>query len=166
MSEEKTGAKQAAAYPLRMPSEMREKLQARADAAGRSLNHEIVEILKKSVGPPPEVPRGLHQIVEAATTGTGESIEEAAVRLVVQGIQFEPARRVAEARTAAERYRVVALQELLASTNERLGELLRYLATVRDMDADRLADVVRHREAVIRQMGQLDLTALRAGAHP
>ncbi|MCP3713560.1 Arc family DNA-binding protein [Paraburkholderia sp. CNPSo 3274] len=165
MSDEKTGAKQAAAYPLRMPPELRQDLQDCADAAGQSLNTEIVERLKKSVVPP-KVPKGLQQIVEAATLGTGESLEEAAVRLVVQGIQSEPARKAAEARMAAERYRVVALQELLASTNAQLGELLRYLATVRGVDAERLADVVRHREAVIRQMGQLDLSALRAGVHP
>ncbi|MEQ0776161.1 Arc family DNA-binding protein [Paraburkholderia tropica] len=165
MPDDKTGAKQAAAYPLRMPPELRQNLQDCADTAGHSLNNEIVERLKKSVVPP-KVPKGLQQIVEAATLGTGESLEEAAVRLVVQGIQSEPARKVAEARMAAERYRVVALQELLASTNAQLGELLRYLATARGIDAERLADVVRHREAVIRQMGQLDLTALRAGAHP
>jgi plasmid stability protein len=158
MSDEKTGAKQATAYPLRMPSELREKLQARADAAGRSLNHEIVEILKKSVGPPPEVPRGLHQIVEAATTGTGESIEEAAVRLVVLGIQSQGFRQKAEAVAAAERYRTVALHQMLHAANEQLGELLQYLASVRGIDPDRLAAAQRHKESIARRVGQLDLS--------
>ncbi|MCX4156175.1 MULTISPECIES: Arc family DNA-binding protein [Paraburkholderia] len=157
MSSEKATPKQAAAYPIRMPPELRQELQQRADAAGRSLNQEIVDRLEKSVGPPPKIPKGLQQIVEAATAGTDESLEEAAVRLVVLGIQSQAHRKSAESAAAAERYRSVALQQLLASTNDRLGELLRYLASVRGIDPERVAAASRHKEAMSRHLGQLDL---------
>lgn len=158
MKDEKIGAKQAVAYPLRISPELRQKLQERADAAGHSLNQEIVESLKKSVGPPPDVPRGLHQIVEAATTGTSETIEEAAVRLVVLGIQSQGFRQKTEVLAAAERYRTVALHQMLHAANEQLGELLRYLATVQGIDPERLATAQHHKESIARRVGQLDLS--------
>ena len=40
---------QAKPYPLRMPDEMREQLQAMADESGRSLNAEIVYRLQQSI---------------------------------------------------------------------------------------------------------------------
>lgn len=40
---------QAKPYPLRMPDEMREQLQAMADESGRSLNAEIVYHLQQSL---------------------------------------------------------------------------------------------------------------------
>jgi hypothetical protein len=157
METEKSSGKQGTAYPLRMTSELRQELQLRADAAGRSLNQEIVERLDKSIGPPPKIPKGLQQIVEAATAGTDESLEEAAVRLVVLGIQSQAHRKATESAAAAERYRSVALQQLLAATNERLAELLRYLSSVRGIDPERIAAASRHKDAMSRHLGQLDL---------
>ncbi|NHV25853.1 Arc family DNA-binding protein [Burkholderia sp. D-99] len=162
MKGEKAGVKQALAYPLRMPGELRQKLQASADVSGRSLNQEIVDRLEGSVGPPPEVPTGLRQIVEAAMTGGGESFEEVAVRLVVLGIQSQSFRQTAEALAAAERYRTVALHQLLIAANEQLSELLRHLNADRSIDAERLAEAMRHRDAIARQISQLGL-ALPAG---
>lgn len=142
-----------------MSPELRERLQAQAIASSRSLNQEIVDRLEKSVGRPPlEVPKGLRDIIEAATTGTtSESLEEAAVRLVVHGIQSQAYRHTAEARATAERYRNVAVHQLLVSTNEKFGELLRYLNQVQGLDSERLAAAARHKESVTRQIGQLDL---------
>jgi hypothetical protein len=85
------------------------------------------------------------------------SLEEAAVRLVVLGIQSQAHRESAESAAKAERYRSVALRELLASTNERLGDLLRYLSGVQGVDPERIAVALRHKNAMSRQLGQLDL---------
>lgn len=158
METEKSSGKQSAAYPLRMTSELRQELQLHADAAGRSLNHEIVDRLEKSVGPPPKIPKGLQQIVEAAIAGTDESLEEAAVRLVVLGIQSQAFRKSAETAAAAERYRNVAVQELLLSTNEKLGELLRYLAKIPAVDPERIAEASMHKEAMSSYLARLDLS--------
>jgi hypothetical protein len=157
MAKNDNPGKQAAAFPLRMSPELREQLQAQADASGRSLNQEIISRLEKSVGPPPEIPKGLQEIVEAAKAGTDESLEEAAVRLVVQGIQSQAYRRAADAVAAAERYRNVAVHQLLLATNESIGDLLRYFAQVPGVDPERLAAASRQKDAVTRQIAHLDL---------
>ncbi|MCI3206537.1 MULTISPECIES: Arc family DNA-binding protein [Pandoraea] len=166
METEKSSAKQARAYPLRMSSELRRELGLQAEAAGRSLNQEIVDRLERSVGPPPKIPKGLQQIIEAATAGTDESLEEAALRLVVLGIQSQAIRKSSETAVAAERYRNVAVQELLVSTNERLGELLRYLAKVPAVDPEMIAAASMHKEAMSSYLARLDLTVVKPFAKP
>lgn len=42
-------APQPAPYPLRMPAELRERIAARAEANGRSLNAEIVALLRAAL---------------------------------------------------------------------------------------------------------------------
>jgi hypothetical protein len=154
---EKTVPKQPAAYPLRMPLELRKAVQASADAAGHSLNNEIVSRLEKSIGPPPKIPRGLEDIVKAATMDTDESVEEAALRLVVAGIRSEDFRRSVQARDAAGRYREIAVHELLISTSEKFAELAHYIDQVPAADKERAAAAIRHSDAVRRFVRQLDL---------
>lgn len=44
-----TDRHQAASYPLRMPTELRQRLEEAADASGRSMNAEIVTRLEQSL---------------------------------------------------------------------------------------------------------------------
>ncbi|ANB71929.1 hypothetical protein AYM40_05735 [Paraburkholderia phytofirmans OLGA172] len=157
MQKEKLVAKQPSAYPLRMPPELREALQASADAAGHSLNNEIVARLEKSIGPPPKIPKGLEDIIKAASTDINESVEEAALRLVVAGIRSEDFRRSVQAKDAAGRYREIAVHELLISTSEKLAELAHYVGQVPAADRERAAAAIRHSDAVRRYVRQLDL---------
>jgi hypothetical protein len=157
MRKEKVEAKQSAAYPLRMTTKLREALQACADTAGRSLNNEIVERLEKSIGPPPKIPKGLEDIVKVASLDSNESVEEAALRLVVAGIRSEDFRRSVQARDAAGRYREIAVHELLISTSEKLAELARYIDQIPAGDKEKAAAAIRDSDAVRRYVRQLDL---------
>ncbi|MGK5028474.1 Arc family DNA-binding protein [Janthinobacterium sp. MDT1-19] len=62
--------KQQNSYPLRMPSELRQRLEARAKASGRSVNAEIVEMLSAALDGQPatvaELSSGalLHEVIE------------------------------------------------------------------------------------------------------
>lgn len=47
-----------APYGLRMPPDLKERVQAAADASGRSMNAEIVHRLEQSFAPPIELPTG------------------------------------------------------------------------------------------------------------
>jgi hypothetical protein len=48
-----TSAKQQNSFPLRMPAELRERLEARAKENGRSANSEIVALLSDLLDVPP-----------------------------------------------------------------------------------------------------------------
>lgn len=157
MRKDKAETKQPAAYPLRMTTELRGALQAHADAGGRSLNNEIVERLERSVGPPPKIPKGLEDIIKVASPDSNESVEEAALRLVVAGIRSEDFRRSVQIKDAAARYREIAVHELLISTSEKLAELARYVDQIPVADKEKAAAAIRDSDAVRRYVRQLDL---------
>jgi predicted DNA-binding protein len=59
--------KQQNSYPLRMPGELRARLEALAKANGRSMNAEIVAILQRAVEAPqyqPDMDEFVDQIAE------------------------------------------------------------------------------------------------------
>lgn len=59
--------KQQNSYPLRMPDELRARLEALSKANGRSMNAEIVAILQRAVDTPPgasEMDQFVDQIAE------------------------------------------------------------------------------------------------------
>ena len=63
-------SKQQNSYPLRMPSELRQRLEARAKASGRSMNAEIIDMLSATLDGRPatvsELSAGalLHEVIE------------------------------------------------------------------------------------------------------
>jgi predicted transcriptional regulator len=62
-----TDRHQAPSYPLRMPDELRERLQEAAEESGRSMNAEIVTRLEASFVPRSELTRAEVAAVVRAT---------------------------------------------------------------------------------------------------
>jgi hypothetical protein len=58
-------AKQAAPYPLRMPPDLRERLELAAEQAGRSLHTEVLQRLEQSFGAVDETDANLLRVLPA-----------------------------------------------------------------------------------------------------
>ncbi|UVS93466.1 Arc family DNA-binding protein [Burkholderia glumae] len=106
--------KQPTAYPLRMPDEIRAKIEATAEEHGRSVNQEIVQRLADSFAHGGGLPKTITDVVEKAAANNRMTFDDALLKYIVIGMQAEPMRRALEERLNAERYRGTAVRHLMA----------------------------------------------------
>jgi hypothetical protein len=119
--------KQSTAYPLRMPEDLRDKIEATAQDTGRSVNQEIVQRLSDSFEAGKSLPKTVIEVVETAASANGQTFNDALLRFIVVGMQAEPLRKSAEEALQAERYRNIATRHLLnrvADTLHRMSEIV------------------------------------------
>jgi len=115
--------KQPTAYPLRMPDDLRDKVEAVAQESGRSVNQEIVQRLADSFEAGKRLPKTVVEVVEKAAEINAWAFEDALLRYVVVGMQAEPLRRSAEEALQAERYRNMAARQLLVRSADQLHRI-------------------------------------------
>jgi hypothetical protein len=115
--------KQPTAYPLRMPDDLRDKIESVAQEAGRSVNQEIVQRLSDSFEAGKSLPKTVTEVVEKAAELAGQPFDDALLRFVVVGMQAEPLRKSAEEALHAERYKGEATRHLMNRAADLLHQM-------------------------------------------
>jgi hypothetical protein len=115
--------KQPTAYPLRMPDDLREKVEAASSESGRSVNQEIAARLADSFESGKSLPKTVIEVVQKAAEVGRTTFDDALLRYIVAGMQAEPMRRASEEALQAERYKGIAAHHLLRRTAETLNHM-------------------------------------------
>jgi hypothetical protein len=122
--------KQSTAYPLRMPDDLREKVEAVAQESARSVNQEIVQRLADSFKVGKSLPETVTEVVEKAAQVSGQPFDDLLLRFIVVGMQAEPLRRSSEEALNAERYRGIAMRQLMLRTADMLQQMSETVTSV------------------------------------
>lgn len=139
--------KQMPPYPLRMPSELREALEANASSQGRSLNAEIVSRLEDSL-------RGDLQIDLIEANARLEAVRDSFALVVA-----ESTRQISEI-SALNKVTALALNAALEdfdSLADMTHELLQGKRPSSDQVQEKIQRLLRSREVISREMDKINM---------
>jgi hypothetical protein len=148
--------KQSTAYPLRMPDDLREKVEASAAESGRSVNQEIVARLSDSFEVGKSLPETVIKTIEKACELNGLRFEDALLRYIVAGMQAEPARRSLDEALKAERYRGIAAHQMVARSASYLRAMIDALTGVSQPNEESRERLLMEVKALLGDISRLD----------
>ncbi|HEF4777093.1 Arc family DNA-binding protein [Burkholderia multivorans] len=122
--------KQPTSYPLRMPEDLRERIEAVAQESGRSVNQEIVQRLSDSFQSGRSLPKSVTEVIEKASETSGRPFDDLLLRYIVVGMQADPLKTAADAALMAERHRGAAMEQLLLRTADALHHLAEKVTSI------------------------------------
>jgi hypothetical protein len=156
-------AKQLPPFSLRMPQELRDRLERAAVESGRSVNNEIVARLLASNEPSSGLPKSVTDVVRSAAEATGKAFDDVLLLYLVVGIQSATMREAHDARLEAEEFKGMASRSLLARCAHALASSASYIGRLsRGRDAEEEQGLSIEIHSVLKDVHELERRSVTA----